>query len=91
MSISTFRKGGFMSQTPVFSGSLDNGLKYDVHALSGFAGHAEIAITINGRTATIVSIDENRAGHNVKVVQTNKFRLLQPNQMLLPERRHSAI
>ena len=60
-------------QTPVFSGVLDNGLKYDVFALSGFAGHAELAISVNGHTATIVAIDDNRAGHNVKVVQINKF------------------
>lgn len=62
-----------MSQTPVFSGSLDNGLKFDIFAFSGFAGHAEVAIQINGHTASIVEISENRAGHNVKVVQTNKF------------------
>ncbi len=49
-----------MSETKVFEGELMGGVNFEVHVQKGFSDRLELAVTIEGRVASVITVEKKR-------------------------------
>ena len=65
-----------MSESLKFEGQLDSGIKYQIHTMTSFSGMEEIAMIIEGKPVTIITVSRKKnGGVEIKPVMNVKVRL----------------
>jgi len=62
---SLFFKRGFMRESKVCEGKLDNGLSYEIHIFEGFSGKAEVALKIENKVVSVISVEIKQRSGNI--------------------------
>jgi hypothetical protein len=65
-----------MSESLKYDGELDSGIKYQVHSMTSFSGMEEIALIVEGKPVTIITVTRKKnGGIEIKPVLNNKVRI----------------
>jgi hypothetical protein len=65
-----------MSESLKYAGELDSGIKYQVHSMTSFSGMEELALIVEGKPVTIITVTRKKnGGIEIKPVLNNKVRI----------------
>ena len=65
-----------MSESLKYTGELDSGITYQVHSMASFSGMEEIALIVEGKPVTIITVTRKKnGGIEIKPVLNNKVRI----------------
>lgn len=65
-----------MSESLKYEGQLESGIKYQIHTMTSFSGMEEIAMIVEGKPVTIITVSRKKnGGIEIKPVMNVKVRL----------------
>ena len=62
-------------ETKVYGGTLNSGIQYEVHEVSGFGSRSEIAIIINNKPVQVIEVNENKKENRLEITSIIKNRV----------------
>jgi hypothetical protein len=67
-----------MQSTQLYEGEVCNGIKCELHEATSFSGRQEIALMLDGKIITVISVERKTGGKiNCKVAESNKLTLME--------------